>query len=69
MGHQGNRYDSGDHGVGRVHDARAHNIANGIQIVGQPRHQVAGAMLVVITGVLAHQMFEEVVAQVVLNIA
>ena len=56
-------------GRGRVHDARAEHHADGVQIVGGPRHQVAGAVADVKFGFESHEPGQQIVAQVVLDFA
>ena len=56
-------------GLGPVHDARAEHHAHGVQIVGGARHNVSGAHARVIVRRQLHQMAEQVVAQVVFDIA
>ena len=45
--HEDQRADGEDHGVGRVHDAGPEQHANGVQVVGGARHDVAGARALV----------------------
>ena len=57
-----------DDGVGRVHDRRAQQHSHGVQVVGGARHDVAGAVALVIRVAQAFQAREEVVAQIEFNI-
>ena len=56
-------------GIGAVHEGRAEQLAHGIEVVGQPGHDVAGAIALVEAGVLPFEVAEEVVAQVELDLA
>ena len=58
-----------DDGVGAVHDGRAEQLANGAEVVGRPRHDVAGAVLLEEAGRLRFEVREEVVAEVELDFA
>ena len=55
-------------GVGAVHQRRAEQHAHGIQIIGQPGHDVAGAIALIEARVLLFQLAKEVVAQVELDL-
>ena len=68
MHHQGNRCQAQHRRVGGIHDARPHHIAHRVQIVGELRHQVAGAVLSVVAWRQAHEMQEAIVAQIVFDI-
>ena len=60
----------GEHdGVGGVHDRRADQHANGVQIVGGARHDVAGARALIKAVGEPLQMSEEVVAQIEFDFA
>ena len=61
----GREYDR----VRRIHDGGAQQHAHGIEIIGRPRHYVAGAHALVVRVRKAFKMVEEVVAQVELNVA
>ena len=67
--HERQRGRGEDEAVGRVHDGRAEQLADGVQVVGGARHDVAGAVGVVEAGGLALEVGEEVVAQVELDLA
>ena len=58
-----------DDGVGAVHDGRAEQLAHGVQVVGRPRHDVAGAVLLEEARRLRFEVREEVVAEVELDLA
>ena len=58
-----------DDGVGAVHDGRAEELADGVEVVGGAGHDVAGAVGVVEAGRLAFEVGEEVVAEVELDLA
>ena len=55
--------------VGGVHDGRAEELADGVEVIGGARHDVAGAVGVVEAGRLAFEVGEEVVAEVELDLA
>ena len=67
--HEGQRRGGEDDGVGRVHDGRAEELADGVEVVGGAGHDVAGAVGVVEAGGLAFEVGEEVVAEVELDLA
>jgi hypothetical protein len=54
--------------VGAVHERRTKHHAHGIQVVGHPGHDVAGAVALVEARILALQVKEEVVAQIELDL-
>jgi len=54
-------------GVRGVHDARSENHADGVQIVGHARHQVAGAIFRIELGIHGQQAVEQIVSQVIFN--
>ncbi len=56
-------------GVRAVHKRRTQQHAHGVQVIGHARHDVAGAIALIETGVLFLQMAEQVVAQVELDFA
>ncbi len=66
--HQRQGDDEPQQRVRRVHHRRADHHAHGIQIVGGPRHQVAGAVRLEIGERQPLEMREEVVAHVVLDV-
>ena len=66
--HEHERHHEHDDRVGRVHHRRPSHHAHRVQVVGRPRHQVAGAARVEIGGRERLQPREEVVAQVVLEV-
>ena len=51
-------------GIGAIHDGGAQQHADGVEVIGHPGHDVAGAVLVVIRSGLFFQLAEEVVAEV-----
>jgi hypothetical protein len=57
-----------EEGVGAVHQGGAEQHAHGAQVVGQPGHDVAGAIALIEARVLHFQLAEEVVAQVELDL-
>ena len=63
------RHDERQTGAGRVHHGRADHHAHRAQIVRRARHQVAGARVLEVAQVHALQRREEVVAEVVLEVA
>src|SRR5215831_15449808 len=67
--HKRQRSRREDNRVCGVHDARADEHAYGIQVVGDPRHDVAGAGLLVIPVRKSLEMREKVVAQIKLDFA
>ena len=67
--HHADGRHAGGHRVGRVHDAGAQHVAHGVQVVGELRHQIAGTILGVVPRRETQQMSEEIVAQVVLDVA
>ncbi len=52
-----------------IHDSRAHQVPDRVQVIGELRHQVAREGLGVIPRGEAHQVEKQVVAQVVFHIA
>ncbi len=58
-----------DDRVGRVHDGRPEQLADGGKVIGGPRHDVAGAVALEESGGLAFEVGEEVVAEVELDLA
>src|ERR1019366_1683464 len=62
--HERQRGCGEDEAVSRVHDRRAEKLANGAEVVGRARHDVAGAMRMVETGGLAFEVGEEIVAKI-----
>ena len=67
--HEDQRPGGEHHGVGGVHDARAEQHADGVQIVGGARHDVAGAGALVEAVGQRFQMAEQIVAQVEFDFA
>ena len=63
------RHDEHQDRVRRVHDRRADHHADGVQVVGRARHQVAGPVRLEVRERQPLQMREEVVAHVVLDVA
>ncbi len=66
--HQRDGDDEEDAGAGGIHHRRADHHADGVEIVGCARHQVAGAMRLVVAERQPLQMREEVVAEVVFEL-
>jgi hypothetical protein len=58
-----------DEGVGRVHDGRAEELADGVEVVCRSRHDVAGAVALEELGWLFGEVSEEVVTEVELDLA
>jgi len=54
--------------VGAVHDGRPQQHADCVQVIGHPGHNVAGAMLLEVSGRLPLQVAEQVIAQIELNL-
>ncbi len=52
-----------------IHDSRAQQHADGVQVVGRPGHDVAGAGALVVGVRKAFQVLEQIVAQVKLDLA
>ena len=67
--HEAQRAGGEDKGVGRVHDGRAEQHPDRIQIVGGARHNVARAVALVIGVGEALEVREQIVAQIELDIA
>ena len=67
--HEAERAGGEDEGVGRIHDGRAEQHADGIQVVGGARHDVARAVALVVGVGEALQVREEIVAQVEFDVA
>ena len=67
--HQRDDRDEREHGVRQVHERGPDHHAHGVQVVGGPRHQVAGAIALEVAGLQALQRREEVVTQVELDVA
>ena len=67
--HEINRQDHRGNGRRRVHDSRAENHADGVEIVRGARHEVAGPIADVEFGFEADEPGEHVVPQVVFNLA
>ena len=67
--HEGQRARGVDDRVGRVHDRRAEQHADRIQIVGGARHNVAGAIALVVGVGEAFEAREQIVAQVEFDVA
>jgi hypothetical protein len=56
-------------GFGPIHNARAEHHADSVQVVGRARHDVAGAHAAVIIRRKLHQVTEQIVTQVVFDVA
>ena len=67
--HEGQRARGVDESVRRIHDRRAEQHANGVQVVGRARHNVAGAVTLVVGVAQVFQTREKIVAQVELDVA
>ena len=67
--HERQRAGGVDNRVGRVHDRRAEQHPDGIQIVGRARHNVAGAIALVVRITQAFKAREQIVPQVEFNVA
>ena len=67
--HEGQRARGVDEGVGRVHDGGAEQHADRVQVVGGARHNVAGAVTLVVGVRKDFQTREQIVAQVELYVA
>ena len=63
------RADGEEDRVGRVHQGRAEQHADRVEVVGHAGHDVAGAVVLIEAGVLGLELAEEVVAQVELDLA
>ena len=63
------REDGEEDGVRAVHDAGTEEHADGVEVVGHARHDVAGAALLVVLGGLLLKLQEEVVAEVEFDVA
>src|SRR5580704_15408650 len=67
--HESERAGGEDDGVRRVHDGRAEQHADGVEIVGSARHDVAGAVPLIVGVRQALEVREQVVAQIEFDIA
>src|SRR5579871_6252120 len=67
--HEGQRGGHEDDRVGAVHDGGTEELADGGEVVGGARHDVAGAVGVVEDGGLSFKICEEIVAEVELYFA
>ncbi len=67
--HDSDQEEGGEERLGEVHDARAQHHADGVQIVGGARHDVAGAVLGVEILRESNDVREQVVAQIVFDVA
>src|SRR5579864_2251697 len=67
--HEGQCRHGEDHGVGGVHDRRPQQHTHGVEIVGGTSHDVARSCLLVVAVGKALQAREEIVAQVVFDLA
>src|ERR1700748_641402 len=67
--HEGQRGGGEDDGVGAVHDRGGEGAADGVEVVGGARHDVASAVGVIEAGSLAFEVAEEVVAEIELDLA
>jgi hypothetical protein len=68
-GHHCHREDHRQHRLGPVHDARSEHHANGIEVIGRTRHDVARAVLRIEVAREGHQTREHVVSQIELDIS
>ncbi len=67
--HEDQRADGEDDGIGRVHDRRAQQVADGVQVIGRARHDVAHAHALIVRIRKLFEVAEEVVAQVEFDVA
>ena len=67
--HHRQRRDEGQQRIGGVHDRWPDHHPHGVEVVGGARHQVAGAVRLVVRQWQRLQMREELVAHVVLDVA
>ena len=67
--HEGQRARGVDDGVRRVHDRGAEQHADRVQVIGGARHDVAGAMALVVGVGKAFETREQIVAQIELDVA
>src|SRR5262249_46341567 len=67
--HECERAGGVDDRVGRVHDRGAKEHANGVEVVGGARHDVSGAVALIVRGRKALKVREEIIAQVEFNVA
>ena len=67
--HEGHGRCGEDQRVGRVHDSRAEQLADRVQVIGAARHDVAGAVALEELGRLGFEVSEEIVAEVELDLA
>src|SRR5215469_7763308 len=66
--HERERTGGVDNGVRRIHDRGSEQHANGIQVVGGARHNVAGAMALIVRVAETLEVGEEVVAEIELDV-
>ncbi len=69
MPHENQRHGGENQRVRRVHNRRTKQHADSIQVIGRPGHNVAGAVLLVVRVRERFQVAEEIIAQIVLNLA
>ncbi len=67
--HHADQKERGEEGLGEVHDAGAEHHADGVEIVGGARHDVAGAVFRVEVLRERDDMGEQIVAQIELDVA
>ena len=67
--HEGQSARSEHDRVGRIHDCRTKQHANGIQIVGGTRHDVSDACALVVRVGQRLEMAEQIIAEIELNLA
>ena len=67
--HERQRAHRVDQRVGGIHDRWTEQHANGVQVVGRPRHNVAGAMALVVGVAQVFQAGEKIVAEIELDVA
>ena len=56
-------------GIGAIHQGRPQQHAHCVQVVGHARHDVAGAIALIKTGVLLFKLAKQIVAQVEFDLA
>src|SRR5665213_2890919 len=67
--HEGKGRGGEDEAVGGIHDGGAEELTDGVEVIGGARHDVAGAVRMVIPGGLAGEVLEHVVAEIELDLA
>src|SRR5580658_630803 len=67
--HKSQRSGGGNNGVGRIHDRRAQQHTDGVEVVGGAGHDVAGAVALIVGVREALEVREQVVAQIEFDVA